>query len=85
MLDVFVILALIGVAVQTAALWRMQWRWNGDTQTWVADAVDEAVKRQDDRIRKKIERSAPMDAGQLPDSAGTAMNGIKAGVPVRRE
>jgi hypothetical protein len=85
MLETFMIVALLGVAVLVAGSWRMQWRWNQDMQYRISDAVDEAVKRQDDRIRKKLERSTSPDIGQPPDSVGTALNGIKAGVPVRRE
>lgn len=52
-----------------------------DAPTLVADAVDDAVKRQDDRIRKRMEREPQTDNGQVPDQAWT---GIMPGVPLRR-
>ena len=47
----------------------------------VAEAVDDAVKRQDDRIRKRMEREPQTDNGQAPEQAWT---GIMPGVPLRR-
>tara|TARA_B100000949_G_scaffold36189_1_gene30017 strand:+ start:1133 stop:1432 length:300 start_codon:yes stop_codon:yes gene_type:complete len=93
MLETFMIVALLGVAVLVAASWRMQWRWNQDMQYRISDAVDEAVKRQDDRIRKKLERSTSTDVGQAPDTYRTVVNGVEkvmrrgsigAGVPLGR-
>jgi hypothetical protein len=52
-----------------------------DTPTLVAEAVDDAVKRQDDRIRKRMEREPQTDNGQAPEQAWT---GIMPGVPLRR-
>jgi len=47
----------------------------------VAEAVDDAVKRQDDRIRKRMEREPSTDNGQVPEQTWT---GILPGVPLRR-
>jgi hypothetical protein len=52
-----------------------------DTPTLVAEAVDDAVKRQDDRIRKRMEREPQTDNGQVPEQTWT---GIMPGVPLRR-
>jgi len=52
-----------------------------DTPALVAEAVDDAVKRQDDRIRKRMEREPQTDNGQVPEQAWT---GILPGVPLRR-
>lgn len=52
-----------------------------DIPTLVAEAVDDAVKRQDDRIRKRMEREPQTDNGQVPEQAWT---GILPGVPLRR-
>ena len=52
-----------------------------DTPTLVTEAVDDAVKRQDDRIRKRMEREPQTDNGQVPEQAWT---GIMPGVPLRR-
>jgi len=52
-----------------------------DTPTLVSEAVDDAVKRQDDRIRKRMEREPQTDNGQVPEQAWT---GIMPGVPLRR-
>ena len=52
-----------------------------DAPALVADAVDDAVKRQDDRIRKRMEREPQTDNGQAPEQAWT---GILPGVPLRR-
>lgn len=52
-----------------------------DTPALVAEAVDDAVKRQDDRIRKRMEREPATDNGQAPEQTWT---GIMPGVPLRR-
>ena len=52
-----------------------------DTPALVAEAVDDAVKRQDDRIRKRMEREPQTDNGQVPEQTWT---GILPGVPLRR-
>ena len=52
-----------------------------DAPALVADAVDDAVKRQDDRIRKRMEREPQTDNGQVPEQPRT---GILPGVPLRR-
>jgi hypothetical protein len=52
-----------------------------DAPALVADAVDDAVKRQDDRIRKRMEREPQTDNGQAPEQVWT---GIMSGVPLRR-
>jgi len=52
-----------------------------DTPALVAEAVDDAVRRQDDRIRKRMEREPATDNGQAPEQAWT---GIMPGVPLRR-
>jgi len=44
--------------------------------------VDDAVRRQDDRIRKRMEREPQTDNGQAPEQAWT---GIMPGVPLRRQ
>ena len=52
-----------------------------DAPALVADAVDDAVRRQDDRIRKRMEREPQTDNGQVPEQAWT---GIMPGVPLGR-
>jgi hypothetical protein len=52
-----------------------------DAPVLIAEAVDDAVKRQDDRIRKRMEREPQTDNGQAPEQAWT---GILPGVPLRR-
>jgi len=53
-----------------------------DAPALVADAVDDAVRRQDDRIRKRMEREPQTDNGQAPEQSWT---GIMPGVPLRRQ
>jgi uncharacterized membrane protein len=73
-------LSLVGIQlVLFGWVWYRQARWNQDSKGWVADAVEEALRRQDDRIRKRIERSDGTEAGLPPETNGTVRPGVTVG------
>ena len=68
--------ALLGVGYFLRELWR-------DLPTYVGTAIQDEVRKQDDRIEKRLAKAiapAGTDEGDVP----IARDGIRAGVPVRR-
>jgi len=68
--------ALIGMAVLLFYITR-------DMPTWVEAAIADAIRKQDDRIEKRLSRAADpaaTDQGQ----PSTAVDGMRAGQPWRR-
>ncbi len=83
MLDVVQVMITIGLALAMVGGWYRLTLGIADVHAGVADAVDDAVKRQDDRIRKRIERADGTDDGQVLDVPGQA-NSVRPGVPLGR-
>jgi len=84
MLEVLGLLMLGGLGVGVVWLVYNSASQLEDIRQLVADSVEEGLKRQDDRIRKRIERSEPTAAGPEMDSVGQSENGIRAGFPINR-
>ena len=67
MLDVLALVLLTVVAGQVAWVIRTLADRDADIKRIVAEAMEETVKRQDDRIRKRVSRTEGTEAGQVPD------------------
>lgn len=67
-------LAWVGAAY---VLWRLRW----DTEEWVRTAIGDEVRRQDDRIEKRLAR--PPRAAE-DDGAGDQVGGMVPGRAYRR-
>jgi hypothetical protein len=82
MLELIIVALLSGVGLELAWLIYRQGKNHEDALQRVSDAVDGAVSRQDDRIRKKLERAAGTEAGQVEDTS--RINHLMLpGVPLR--
>lgn len=84
MLDVLALVLLTVVAVEVAWVLRTLASRDEDIRRIVAEAMEETVKRQDDRIRKRVTRSEGTEPGQVPDVPVASETGVVAGRPVRR-
>jgi len=51
-------------------------RLRANVQTWVAEAIDDAVRKQDDRIRQRVERAAIADKPLAAEYKETGMERI---------
>ena len=72
--------ALLGVGYFLRELWH-------DLPTYVGTAIQDEVRKQDDRIEKRVQKLAEGPrSDQEPQGSATrlARDGIRAGVPVRR-
>jgi len=85
MLDVVVLVLLSVVAAEVAWVIRTLGHRETDTQRMVSEAMQEVVKRQDDRIRKRVSRSEGTEAGHEVDMPEPSVDRIRAGVPIRRQ
>ena len=54
-----------------------------DMPTWIETAIQGEVRKQDDRIEKRLARAAD-PVGTEPGQVPTAMDGMRAGQPWRR-
>lgn len=84
MLDLVTILLVLLVGAGMAWVGYGQAIHMRDTRAAITSAMDDVVKRQDDRIRKRVERSEPTEAGQGADTVRTGVDGIRAGMPIGR-
>ena len=84
MLDVLALVVLTVVAGANVWIIRTLGTRDADTRRIVAEAMEETVKRQDDRIRKRVTRTEGTEVGQVPDMPEASSSGIRAGVPIRR-
>jgi hypothetical protein len=88
MLDVVVLVLLSVVAAEVAWVIRTLGQREADVARMVSEAMEEVVKRQDDRIRKRVSRTEPTEAGQMldmPDLSNLSTDAIRPGVPIRRQ
>jgi len=68
--------ALLGVGYFLRELWR-------DLPTYVGTAIQDEVRKQDDRIEKRLAKAiAPVTSGE--GTPVTATDGMRPGVPYRR-
>ena len=84
MAEVILIVLVIGLGAELAWGAKVAWGWHQDFKHLVVEAVADAIKLQDDRIRKKLERSSATDEGQAVDVPRTGLNDIRAGQPLGR-
>ncbi len=79
---VVVVLCLINASALVVVGWYLREGWR-ELPMYVSTAIQDEVRKQDDRIEKRLARSAE-PAGTEVRSDPTPIDGIRAGVPLRR-
>lgn len=85
MLDIASLVLLSVVAAGVARVIMILREREADVARMVSEAMEETVKRQDDRIRKRNSRTEPTEAGQMLDMPDLSTDTIRPGVPIRRQ
>jgi len=79
------IVLILNVLAIGAGIWTA-WSVRRHIQDWVSAAISEEVRKQDDRISKRIQRAEgqPLDALPTDSDREKYINNYRAGQPMRR-
>jgi hypothetical protein len=79
---VVVVCTLINTAALVAVGWYLRICWR-ELPMYVSSAISDEVRKQDDRIEKRLAKSSEPTGNEVI-SPRTEIEGIRAGVPMRR-
>jgi len=82
-MDIAIIVVLVLNILAVASGAYLTWHIPGQLQGWVLDAISEAIRKQDDRIQKRVQRMEGQDADSSQTRADRNDRG-EVGRPFRR-